>query len=720
MLAGVTAASRATRLLTTATATASASTATAARSHDLGRVAKPLQSLDSLRNSILHHDGASTSAASIASTSQSPSAPAAPASSTLAPTAAPAALSEASSSLAPAASAPPSQPTSASHSKLATSSSSTSLPAATTDTDTATATATATATITTIADAVTAPTRAVSATSSGSKLDHDAKRKEYRNVPLELRPLGCRDEAEESLQRAVTSVIQAYSRSGRPHEATAFASRVLKLPNFLPAKIRLPEPARNVAAELPPISVSTLHYMALLECAARKRSVKAARSILLDLLSRDLPINGRVRRGLSRLIFSSVDQDSSHMVRMFRRILPKFEWRQDQSPAQETQRDVTNRRLSKFAELLDSLGLMDRIILNKAARLSKVAQSVHEDESDRKAMHRWMVDDASQPFPEPPPAHLAPLEEMMDLSKPLHPAAYAMRMRVFAVVRRDFDSAQKLWRSMLEHGVRPNVLHIAPLVEGLVAALRFEDAQRLKVNAQRMHGIAPSLRIHTALIRGYAKNGDGRRLKRELDELRRNGYEPDETILQIVEAAESKRRPSAMTNRSVDLLDVHSVSSRFQVQMRARVYLAAQQLVSSALENGLRADNLLHSQVKRSVNWLRKRLCEAKGEAPAATAAAASTSAATMTTVATDELEAALKLARQNLGRIQSARLGIVAHEKQTMRQFRRAVVELILAMADGTLKQQARQMALDRSNASKRGKAQRRKKEKYSKRSKG
>ncbi|SPO40082.1 uncharacterized protein PSFLO_05564 [Pseudozyma flocculosa] len=532
--------------------------------------------------------------------------------------------------------------------------------------------------------------------------------------PLELKHFHRRDHGEEQLQRAIAGVIQAYTNCGQLHEATAFASRALKLPNFMPARNALPALAKDVCDELPPTSVSTLHYKALLESAARQRSVRSARSILLDMLSRELPVNSRIRSGLCRLIVSSANKDTSDMLRMLRRVLPKMQQSGDTSGVGIGD-SPRNRRLIKLAEFLDRLGLMDKMILQKPKVLARASQMA--DQSDREtaeAMRRWALSDMSTPLGSQPQAAtstsasdgtassqqpstaplakhelLAPLDDIMDLDQPLERAAYAMRMRVFAVLRHDFDSAQRLWRSMIEHGIEPTVKHVEPLVEGLLAVSRLTDAQKLKENAVRIYGIKPSVRLHTALIRAYARDGDDRRLLRELSEFKRNGYQLDETILQIIETAHSQRHPVPVHERSVDLGDLHSVSSRFKVQMRGFAYLEAQQLVAHALDRGLVPDDVLVGFIGRSVNWLDKqcrrhprhvgpRLSGSTLQRP----------------LDRQELESALDLARQNLARARKVKRLTPLREKVAMRRFRRGVIELILELVDGSLKKEARRLA--------------------------
>jgi hypothetical protein len=213
-----------------------------------------------------------------------------------------------------------------------------------------------------------------------------------------------------------------------------------------------------------------------------------------------------------------------------------------------------------------------------------------------------------------PPDTATHVERETDFSHALSPSAYAMRMRVYAVLWQDLDSAVRLFRSMLEHKVRPTMLHIAPLVEGFVQQGRLREAQLVLDEAVAKLGLAPTLRLHSAMIRGYARLGQWDAVQRQLRSVRSAGLEVDvglQAMLAHARSADPERRldaaEAAEQDASIEQLlaaptppATQAVSLHFEALIKTWRFLSAHTLVRRALDAGMHRDALLRRQVHRS------------------------------------------------------------------------------------------------------------------------
>lgn len=533
-----------------------------------------------------------------------------------------------------------------------------------------------------------------------------------------------------ALQKVSSDVMKAYLNAGHPVRAMWFASEVLGLPYFGNAERNS---APSIDLELPTlqptrITATTIHYRTLLECASAIGSADSARRIVVHLLQHGHAIDRQVLRGLARLIFSTIDQDALEAIRVIRRLFPRGKYGRNEKRDQ---------RLGSLVDLLQHLGASERVVLAsqnstdlhrridlgdsmwKAPCGSASPQSGSSSiaTASKDELREWLITHSLFPFRGVSSTHEiqpdASTALIQDLSRPLSAAAYAMRIRVYASVRRDYESAQKVYHAMLSHDVKPNMMHIAPLIEGLTAVGRLDDAQRLKRNARETILLEPTLRIHTALIRGYVRAGDLDAARREIQELTRNGFKIDDTIANIIEAAHSGRSMFALVDRPISAKDSHSVATRFHALMRMRRYLAAQETLQTALDAGMRSDKVLHDLVRRSVSYVSKQhakalaLASATGDtqdAPAATGARLAKDAAdanphsegeraranTRSDSHVFELAQALRLAQTNRERITKCMQRRSKAKLQQIKQHRKKVVSLVLDFADGKLHQQA------------------------------
>lgn len=520
-----------------------------------------------------------------------------------------------------------------------------------------------------------------------------------------------RKEDRKTLQQASSYVIKAFLNSGRPLLAMFFAHQVLKIPYFAEGKAK---PAYDF--NLPPspyefkIAATTIHYRILLECASALESGEAARQIVVHLLKQGHEIDREVLGGLARLIFSTIDADALDSVRVIRSLLPK---------GTKGLNHEREERLESLFDMLQRLGASERIVLASThstdlSRSSELAGNKLKSSppslgkrknTTKDELRDWLIDDSSslfQGFKPPDDALSANAPALaLDLSRPLSPAGYALRIRVYAVVRRDYVSAQKVYHAMLKHGVKPTMMHVAPLIEGLTAVNRLEEAQILKRNAKEVTGVEPTVRIHTALIRAYVRAGDWDAARKEIKELTENEHKIDDTIANIIEASQSAKGSFSLVERELDVKrDLHGVTTRFHALMRMRRYLAAQELVQEALDSGLRPDKVFHDLVRRSGGYLEQEESKTKAAAgiPVPKPSSGPGGAREGETAGEIishifEIAQALRQARINTERVAKSMQNHSELSGRRLQDHRKKVISLIMDFADGKLHEQARAM---------------------------
>ncbi|KAJ1029940.1 hypothetical protein NDA16_000855 [Ustilago loliicola] len=566
------------------------------------------------------------------------------------------------------------------------------------------------------------------------RLGRSYEARSFFRLALEAASKEVREDAtsEKALRQASSWVMTAYLNAGHPVRAMAFASEVLGLPYSGKGEGKA-APSIRVDLLQPPahikLTATTVHYRILLECASAIRSAEAARKIIVHLLEQGYEIDQEVLRGLARLIFSTIDKDALESIRVIRSLLPRGD-RPDQSQRSQ--------RLESLSDVLQHLGTSDKIVLasqhstdlsrdNKdivgtkpkrtTSASSSSSPSGKNDTLSKDELRDWLIKDSSSLFRGFTTANDDGQDNSpalsQDLSRPLSPAAYALRIRVYAVVRRDYESAQKVYHAMLAHNVTPTMMHIAPLIEGLTAVGKLKEAQQLKCNAKEITGFQPTLRMYTALIRAYVRAGDSTSARKEIQELTDNGYEIDDTIANIIEAAQTGRRNFSLVERPIDSKDSHSVATRFHALMRMRRYLAAQELIQSALDCGMRSDKVLHDLVRRSVSYVEKEHAKALAQQKQATAMRravrappSSTKGAAQHPLSQTESEIrahVYELAQaKRLAAVNRERTGKIGQHKsevrrKQMKEHRKKVVSLVLEFVDGKLHALARQKKKDR-----------------------
>ncbi|PWN27140.1 hypothetical protein BDZ90DRAFT_186901 [Jaminaea rosea] len=201
-----------------------------------------------------------------------------------------------------------------------------------------------------------------------------------------------------------------------------------------------------------------------------------------------------------------------------------------------------------------------------------------------------------------------------DLSRPLSRPAYAHRLRVYAVVRRDHVSAAQVYRSMLSHGVRPGMMHVSFIVEGLARDGRLDEARAMIKAAQDSLGLVPSSRIRATLIRELLKRGKVEEAREQLIDHRAAGGYVSEQMERLFSARPTladpvtSRKAFQIARRKQEPLPIADVDQAFQWLCERRRLVSAHRLLILALLSGTRLE---WENIRRLVargNWIWKLL----------------------------------------------------------------------------------------------------------------
>ena len=536
-------------------------------------------------------------------------------------------------------------------------------------------------------------------------------------IPNERRAPADRSACAAYVQHAAAGVIHALVHAGHAPLAVQFAARVVAPPKAgaagAPSRVArmvdaaaLPStPLTALIGELPehfvePGSVCTA---ALLRCAAALRSVPLARAALQDAAAARLRLGGRIRRGIARMVLAAVDEHRGEMQRLCTALARPVPWHGAPSPG-----DPAADRQQRLHAALAALGFEDKVRLALLAdeRRARTAgfrtgsRRTGESAAGAEPLYHWVRDTALQPRSEELggvtateewrawEAHeqrtvaaataAAVARERSGGAQPTEggtmppqrsPQAYAMRLRLLGGALGDLTGAEHVLHSMLRDGYAPRAAHVEPLVQGLCAAQRPGEALVVKRSAQQAWGVAPTLRMHTALVQAFAAQRDWRGVLREAREMRRDGVAPDAYLRDVIERATEGRAPHARRAPDVDVRSCGAVAQRFQLLMQEHAYRAAQRFYAECLARGLVPDYALRRTLKRSGNWLRKQLAHSGGDA---------------------ELQAALALQTENARVSAAARHSGLQEEVASRRRYRRELVALVREVISGRLEQDA------------------------------
>ncbi|WFD27961.1 hypothetical protein MNAN1_002969 [Malassezia nana] len=479
-------------------------------------------------------------------------------------------------------------------------------------------------------------------------------------VPNERRPLAARCARLAAMEHAAVGVVQALRRAGQPQEGVAFVQAVTG------ASLGAP-PFQSIKHLVPSVPRTSLLTAAVLECAGALWSVPLAEAALRDALAHGLRYNGRMRRALAHLIVQCVDAHRGEMSRFCAQLAEPFE-----PPPTQAQAASVAARIDQLQRELAALGFEDRV--QRALLASDRQRRAAGERQWSGALHDWVRDTPLQP--ETPASTSSVANDAFPTSELPAPtcAAYAERLRLLVALG-DVDSAQHIFRCLLEQRVPLQTAHVEALVQGLCQGGRTRHASWV-VRSVPAWGLAPTLAMYTCLVRAYMDMGEWHMAMREIRAMKKYGLVPDAHLQDVVATAAARRggRPShtplpTASRHDIDVTHLASVAQHFQLLMHQQAYVQAQQFYAACLERGMVPDYTMRRMLRRAGHWLRRRIRAAPD----------------------DEARAlALALLDQNVRASSAGRQTAAAAAWEQHRTFRRALLTLVRELVAGRLESAA------------------------------
>ncbi|KAF8167995.1 hypothetical protein B0H34DRAFT_41328 [Crassisporium funariophilum] len=112
----------------------------------------------------------------------------------------------------------------------------------------------------------------------------------------------------------------------------------------------------------------------------------------------------------------------------------------------------------------------------------------------------------------------------------------ALRIRLEGVLKRDMESAQAVFRTMLARGMHPNAYHFSALMEGYVLSGNLVAAQGVLRSAEQA-GVKPNVVMFTILIAGHARKRDPDRALRTFHRMITAEISPDVASIDALASA---------------------------------------------------------------------------------------------------------------------------------------------------------------------------------------
>lgn len=317
---------------------------------------------------------------------------------------------------------------------------------------------------------------------------------------------------------------------------------------------------------------------------------EASRNSVFSDLPKSLP--SRARRKLDTLLHQLKSMGIEERFQVTRR---RRAWRQNQKALRAQQGSQDEQRAADWVRRDD---LQGDLVHSSAADVS-TAPAVPSRPRRRSRSHHD-EDDFIDPA------------LRRDMRRPLTSAGYAVRLRVYATIRCDHQSAAFVYRSMLKHGIRPSLLHVAPIVEGLASEGRLEEARNVARSAHQTLGLLITPRIAAAIMRGLIRLGRRGEARRELEQYHKDGglvtdylrsllnRAPVLADAQHVEAVFADAREHGEPAR------VQDVDQAIRFFWKHHRFIAAQRLAVMALLTGTRHDWELKRLLLSHGNFLRK------------------------------------------------------------------------------------------------------------------
>ena len=105
-------------------------------------------------------------------------------------------------------------------------------------------------------------------------------------------------------------------------------------------------------------------------------------------------------------------------------------------------------------------------------------------------------------------------------------ATFALRIRHDAVIRSDMDSAESMFRTLLNRGIHATEHHYSALMEGYALSGEMDRAEDL-LRSMRNVGLKPNVVIYTILITGHGRSSNPGKALRMFRQMVNDGCQPD-------------------------------------------------------------------------------------------------------------------------------------------------------------------------------------------------
>lgn len=635
-------------------------------------------------------------------------------------------------------------------------------------------------------------------------IENGAKSGFEANKSFELVELASGDDADHSqeiqffrqetrnLQKCAQAVILGFLASQRPKQALGFGALVLGRSTSYIDDSPLTVNFGLKPSQLNLVEPGTLIYSSLLQATANPqvRSVKAARNVLEEMFSWGFISNGPIRRGLATLIFSSIgkETDVQDVRKSFQRLKPMVlnenSWSRserfhgekkpifERGRSRASRRRIGMQRMEKLAQILQMNGFEQAIELSNRkkgkarAKLDEVQiqedplASLLDDGSTQDMSHTWAKDNQLGPGSDPIAwgsisGSSASTQFSTEPSTSLDPSSiptsngFALRLRVYAVLRGDVESAISLYRLMERCGIKPNSHHISPIIEGLTRSGRRMEAKALMNAAQKHLNVEPSVEVRMTFIEMSIKNKDQLSLAKDLKEFRESGLKvmnnrlrnlleafklirnkeesgfreggewefelgrlwnsnfnsDSATSRSGLEISESKKTPASSFSptlvrkerfRGDENTDPYLFHSRFWALNGQNSLLSAQNYLARSLHLGLKPTKPIIEAFYRSGNWIKKNLKESDLSKVDPTVKGP-------WNVSHPELEQSLEIFGENCK--------LIGKEEERMKrdrllekEWRERAVDLVLGVVNGDIRREGLRLALERDLRSMKG----------------
>ena len=123
-----------------------------------------------------------------------------------------------------------------------------------------------------------------------------------------------------------------------------------------------------------------------------------------------------------------------------------------------------------------------------------------------------------------------------------------MRIKHFAVIKRDVEAAREQFRTMVELGFRPNRYHYGALMEGYAASGDLRGAAEV-MRAAADAGLKPDVKMHTILVAGHARLTRTKGAMRAFRTMLADGVRPDVPAVDALVSAFFRRREYGAARR---------------------------------------------------------------------------------------------------------------------------------------------------------------------------